>query len=70
MLIGYARVSEINQQDIRAQVEALKEAGCKRISKRVLLAVDGIGFNSTVRWTESGKAMFSWSGSWTDDPGP
>jgi DNA invertase Pin-like site-specific DNA recombinase len=31
MLIGYARVSKIDQQDTRAQVTALKEAGCKRI---------------------------------------
>src|SRR6202030_3991613 len=31
MLIGYARVSKIDQQDTRAQVKALKDAGCKRI---------------------------------------
>lgn len=31
MLIGYARVSKIDQQDTRPQVKALKEAGCKRI---------------------------------------
>src|SRR6202043_3208410 len=31
MLIGYARVSKIDQQDTRAQVKALKEVGCKRI---------------------------------------
>jgi DNA invertase Pin-like site-specific DNA recombinase len=31
MLIGYARVSKLDQQDTRAQVGALKEAGCKRI---------------------------------------
>ena len=31
MLIGYARVSKIDQQDTRAQVKALKEAGCTRI---------------------------------------
>jgi DNA invertase Pin-like site-specific DNA recombinase len=31
MLIGYARVSKIDQQDTRAQVKALKQAGCKRI---------------------------------------
>ncbi len=31
MLIGYARVSKIDQQDIRAQVQELKRAGCKRI---------------------------------------
>ena len=31
MLIGYARVSKVDQQDTRAQVKALKEAGCKRI---------------------------------------
>ena len=31
MLIGYARVSKIDQQDTRAQVKSLKEAGCKRI---------------------------------------
>src|SRR3979411_1296308 len=31
MLVGYARVSKIDQQDTRAQVRALKEAGCKRI---------------------------------------
>jgi Site-specific recombinases, DNA invertase Pin homologs len=31
MLIGYARVSKIDQQDTPAQVKALKEAGCKRI---------------------------------------
>jgi DNA invertase Pin-like site-specific DNA recombinase len=31
MLIGYARVSKFDQQDTRAQVKALKEAGCKRI---------------------------------------
>jgi DNA invertase Pin-like site-specific DNA recombinase len=31
MLIGYARVSKIDQQDTHAQVKALKEAGCKRI---------------------------------------
>lgn len=31
MFIGYARVSKIDQQDTRAQVKALKEAGCKRI---------------------------------------
>jgi DNA invertase Pin-like site-specific DNA recombinase len=30
-LIGYARVSKIDQQDTRAQVKALKEVGCKRI---------------------------------------
>ena len=31
MLVGYARVSKIDQQDTRAQVKALKDAGCKRI---------------------------------------
>src|SRR6202047_5276146 len=31
MLIGYARVSKIDQQDTRAQVRALKEAGWRRI---------------------------------------
>src|SRR6202035_1781430 len=31
MLIGYARVSKIDQQDTRAQVKALKEVGCKSI---------------------------------------
>jgi DNA invertase Pin-like site-specific DNA recombinase len=31
MLIGYARVSKIDQQDTRAQVQELKRAGCKRI---------------------------------------
>ena len=31
MLIGYARVSKSDQQDTRAQVKALREAGCKRI---------------------------------------
>src|ERR1700730_9478996 len=31
MLIGYARVSKLDQQDTRAQVKALKEARCKRI---------------------------------------
>jgi DNA invertase Pin-like site-specific DNA recombinase len=31
MLIGYARVSKLDTQDTRAQVKALKEAGCKRI---------------------------------------
>jgi DNA invertase Pin-like site-specific DNA recombinase len=31
MLIGYARVSKIDQQDTRGQVGALKEAGCKKI---------------------------------------
>ena len=31
MFIGYARVSKIDQQETRAQVKALKEAGCKRI---------------------------------------
>ena len=31
MLIGYARVSKLDQQDIRAQIKELKGAGCKRI---------------------------------------
>jgi DNA invertase Pin-like site-specific DNA recombinase len=31
MLIGYARVSKLDTQDTRAQVKALKEAGCKRV---------------------------------------
>jgi DNA invertase Pin-like site-specific DNA recombinase len=31
MLIGYARVSKIDRQDTRAQVKALRDAGCKRI---------------------------------------
>ena len=31
MLIGYARVSKLDRQDTRAQVKALKDAGCKRI---------------------------------------
>jgi len=31
MLIGYARVSKIDQQDTRPQIKVLKEAGCKRI---------------------------------------
>jgi DNA invertase Pin-like site-specific DNA recombinase len=31
MFIGYARVSKLDRQDTRAQVKALKEAGCKRI---------------------------------------
>lgn len=31
MLIGYARVSKIDQQDTRAQVQELKKTGCKRI---------------------------------------
>ena len=31
MLIGYARVSKLDQQDTRAQVMELKRAGCKRI---------------------------------------
>jgi DNA invertase Pin-like site-specific DNA recombinase len=33
MFIGYARVSKVDHQDIRAQVRALKEARCKRISE-------------------------------------
>jgi DNA invertase Pin-like site-specific DNA recombinase len=31
ILMGYARVSKLDRQDTRAQVKALKEAGCKRI---------------------------------------
>lgn len=31
MLIGYARVSKADDQDTAAQVEALKQAGCKKI---------------------------------------
>lgn len=31
MLIGYARVSKLDQQDNQAQVQELKRAGCKRI---------------------------------------
>jgi DNA invertase Pin-like site-specific DNA recombinase len=31
MLIGYARVSKADQQDTRAQIKELKEAGCKSI---------------------------------------
>jgi DNA invertase Pin-like site-specific DNA recombinase len=31
MLIGYARVSKLEEQDTRAQVQALKGAGCGRI---------------------------------------
>jgi DNA invertase Pin-like site-specific DNA recombinase len=31
MVIGYARVSKVDKQDSRAQVKALKEAGCRRI---------------------------------------
>jgi DNA invertase Pin-like site-specific DNA recombinase len=31
MLIGYARVSKVDDQDTAAQVKALKAAGCKRI---------------------------------------
>src|SRR6266436_2417092 len=31
MLIGYARVSKLDQQDNHAQVQELKRAGCKRI---------------------------------------
>jgi DNA invertase Pin-like site-specific DNA recombinase len=31
VLIGYARVSKLDQQDTRAQVKALKEAACNRI---------------------------------------
>ena len=31
MLIGYARVSKLDQQDTRAQAKELKRAGCKRI---------------------------------------
>ena len=31
MLIGYARVSKLDQQDTRAQVKKLKRAGCRRI---------------------------------------
>ena len=30
MLIGYARVSKIDQQDTRAQAQELRRAGCKR----------------------------------------
>ena len=31
MLIGYARVSKLDQQDTCAQAKELKRAGCKRI---------------------------------------
>src|ERR1700730_5202747 len=31
MLIGYARVSKLDQQDNHAQVQELRRAGCKRI---------------------------------------
>ena len=31
MLLGYARVSKKEDQDIAAQVDALKAAGCERI---------------------------------------
>ena len=31
MLVGYARVSKADDQDIAAQVKALRKAGCKRI---------------------------------------
>ena len=31
MLIGYARVSKLDEQDNHAQVQELKKAGCKRI---------------------------------------
>lgn len=31
MLIGYARVSKIDEQDTRAQVQALRQAGCTRV---------------------------------------
>src|ERR1700730_14692111 len=31
MLVGYARVSKVDDQDNAAQVKALRKAGCKRI---------------------------------------
>jgi DNA invertase Pin-like site-specific DNA recombinase len=31
LLLGYARVSKADGQDIAAQAKALREAGCKRI---------------------------------------
>jgi DNA invertase Pin-like site-specific DNA recombinase len=31
MLVGYARVSKADHQDIAAQVKALRKAGCERI---------------------------------------
>ena len=34
MLIGYGRISKGEDQDDTLQVEALKEAGCKRIFLR------------------------------------
>jgi DNA invertase Pin-like site-specific DNA recombinase len=49
MLIGYARVSKLDQQDTRAQVKALKEAGCKRIFQESASGGRGIGPNFTVR---------------------
>jgi hypothetical protein len=69
MLIGDARVSKIDQQDTRAQVKALKEAGCKRIFEEQLRVVVGRDRSYTGRWTSFGRVI-SWSfGSWTDSPG-
>ena len=65
MLIGYARVSKVDQQDTRAQVKALKEAGCKRIFEESASGVGGIDLNCTVRWTSSGRAISSSYGNWT-----
>jgi hypothetical protein len=49
ILIGYARVSKLDQQDTRAQIKALKEAGCKRIFQESASAVGGIDLNLIVR---------------------
>lgn len=61
MMIGYARVSKIDQQDTRAQVKVLKEAGCKRIFEESASGVVGIGLNCTGHWTKrDGDVLVVW----------
>jgi Resolvase, N terminal domain len=56
MFIGYARVSKLDRQDTRAQVKALKEAGCKRIFHE---SASGGALGVLARTLESGSRVFT-----------
>ena len=63
MLIGYARVSKLDQQDTRAQVKALKKPDANEFSKKARPAVGGIDLNFTVRSITCDKVTCWWFGS-------